>query len=196
VEEDTDDEEFFTDLPTDTEAEETVAEQRAILAPFETWRRKETTQQFMAAERRAAAARLADEHATARANAHRRNIEATRAAMVVAEQRLAQADRAEGLATVAAKRQRRENQYPLLRSTRGPSGRRNAAPSPPSSRTPSATVAGVCRRRAVAAAGWFPADQGSSMTAQGRPTLHHHRAHRAPTPPARTPRTTSRLAFS
>jgi hypothetical protein len=60
----------------------------------------------MAAERRAAAARLAEDHAAARADAHRRNIEATRAAMVEAEQRLFRADMAGGLATVAAKRQR------------------------------------------------------------------------------------------
>jgi hypothetical protein len=60
---------------------------------------------------------------------------------------------------------------PLLRSTHGPSVRGEASP--------------------------LPADQASPMTAQGRPTLHHHhRAHRAPTPLARTPRTTPRLAFS
>jgi hypothetical protein len=69
-EEDTDEEEFFIDLPMDAEAEEAVAEQRAILTSFETWRRNETAQQFMAAERRAAAARLADAHSTARADAH------------------------------------------------------------------------------------------------------------------------------
>jgi hypothetical protein len=42
----------------------------------------------MAAERRAAAARLVEDHAAARADAHRCNIEAARAAMVEAEQRL------------------------------------------------------------------------------------------------------------
>jgi hypothetical protein len=67
----------------------------------------------MSAERRAAAARLAEEHAAAHANAHRRNIKAARAAMAMAEQRLAQADVAGGLATVAAERQRRKHQYPL-----------------------------------------------------------------------------------
>jgi hypothetical protein len=55
----------------DAEAEEAAAEQRAILASFETWRRNETAQRFMVAERRAATARLADAHATARAYAHR-----------------------------------------------------------------------------------------------------------------------------
>jgi hypothetical protein len=67
----------------------------------------------MAAERRAAAARLAEEHVAARADAHRRNIEAGRAAMVAAEQHLAQADVAGGLPTVAAERQRCEHQHPL-----------------------------------------------------------------------------------
>jgi hypothetical protein len=51
----------------------------------------------MAAERRAAAARLANEHDAARADAHRHNIKAARAAMAAAEQRLAQADVARGL---------------------------------------------------------------------------------------------------
>jgi hypothetical protein len=38
-EEDSDDEEFFTNLPMDAESEEDTAEQRAILASFETRRR-------------------------------------------------------------------------------------------------------------------------------------------------------------
>jgi hypothetical protein len=67
----------------------------------------------MAAERRAAAARLAEDHATARADAHRRNIKAARAAMAKAEQRLFRADVVGGLAKVAAERQCREHQYPL-----------------------------------------------------------------------------------
>jgi hypothetical protein len=67
----------------------------------------------MAAERRVAAARLAEDHAAARADAHRRNIEAARAAMAEAEQHLFRAGVTGGLATVAAERQRREHQYPL-----------------------------------------------------------------------------------
>jgi hypothetical protein len=67
----------------------------------------------MVAERRAAATRLADAQAAARANTHRRNIEAASAGMAEAEQCLAQADQTEGLATLAAERQRCENQYPL-----------------------------------------------------------------------------------
>jgi hypothetical protein len=58
----------------------------------------------MATERRVAAARLAEDHAAAHTDAHRRNIEATRAAMAEAEQRLFRADVTVGLATVAAER--------------------------------------------------------------------------------------------
>jgi hypothetical protein len=104
---DSDDEEFFADLPTD--AEEATAEQRAILASFEMWRRDQAAHEFMAAERRAAVARLVDDHAAACAVTHRRNIEAARAAMAAMEQRLAQADVAGGLATMAAESKRREN---------------------------------------------------------------------------------------
>jgi hypothetical protein len=50
----------------------------------------------MHVERRAAAERLGDAQATARANAHRRNIEATKAALATAEQRLAKADMSGG----------------------------------------------------------------------------------------------------
>jgi hypothetical protein len=67
----------------------------------------------MAAERRAAAARLAEDHTAARADAHRRNIEAARAAMAEAKRRLFRVDVAVGLTKVAAERQRREHQYPL-----------------------------------------------------------------------------------
>jgi hypothetical protein len=96
----------------DAEAEEATVEQRAILASFEMQRRDRVAPELMAAERRAAAARLAEDHAAARADAHRRNINAARTAMAEAEQRLFRADVAGGLVKVAAKRQRREHQYP------------------------------------------------------------------------------------
>ena len=112
-EEDSDDEEFLAELPTDAEAEEAAVEQRAIVASFETQRRDRAAQELMAAERRAAVARLAEDHTAARADAHRRNIEAARAAMAEAERRLFRADVAVGLAKVAAERQRHEHQYPL-----------------------------------------------------------------------------------
>jgi hypothetical protein len=63
-------------------------EQRAILASFEMQHRDRAAQELMAAERRAAAARLAEDHAATRTNAHRRNIEAARVALAEAEQRL------------------------------------------------------------------------------------------------------------
>jgi hypothetical protein len=112
-EEDSDDEELLDELLTDTEAEEAAAEQRAIVASFEMLRRDRAAQELMATERRVAAARLVEDHAVARADAHCRNIEATRDAMAEAERCLFRADMAGGLAKVAAERQRRKHQYPL-----------------------------------------------------------------------------------
>jgi hypothetical protein len=80
-EEDSDEEEFLAQLPTEAEAKEAAAEQRAILASFETQRRDRSVQELMAAERRVAAARLVEDHAAARADAHRCNIKAARVAM-------------------------------------------------------------------------------------------------------------------
>jgi hypothetical protein len=111
--EDSDDEELLAELPTDAEAEEAAAEQRAIVALFETQRRDRVAQELMAAERRVVAERLAEDHAVTRADAHCHNIEAARAAMVEAERGLFRADMARGLAKVAAERQRHEHQYPL-----------------------------------------------------------------------------------
>jgi hypothetical protein len=53
------DDDNFADLPDDVEAEEAAAEQRALLAAFETKGRVKTARQFILAERRAAAARVA-----------------------------------------------------------------------------------------------------------------------------------------
>jgi hypothetical protein len=88
-------------------------EQRVIVASFEMQRRDRAAQELMAAKRRAAAARMAEDHTAARADVHRRNIKAARAAMAEAERRLFWVDVAIGLAKVAAERQRREHQYPL-----------------------------------------------------------------------------------
>jgi hypothetical protein len=114
-EEDFDEEEFLAQLPTDAEAEaeEAAAKQRTIVASFETQCRDRSAQELMAADRRAAPARLAEDHAAARADAHRHNIKAARATMAEAEQRLFRADVTGGLATMAAERQRHEHQYPL-----------------------------------------------------------------------------------
>jgi hypothetical protein len=67
----------------------------------------------MATERRTTAVRLVKDHTATHANAHRRNIEAARAAMAEAERCLFRADVVIGLAKVAAECQRREHQYPL-----------------------------------------------------------------------------------
>jgi hypothetical protein len=93
--------------------EEAAAEHIVILASFETQRRDWSAQKLMAAGRRAIAAKLAEDHAAARVAAHRRNIEAARAAMAAAKQRLFQSDVTGGLATVVAECQRREHQYHL-----------------------------------------------------------------------------------
>jgi hypothetical protein len=84
------------------EVEEAAAEQRAIVASFETQRRDRAAQELMAAERRTAVARLAEDQAATRADAHRRNIEAARAAMAEAERGLFWADVAGGLTKVVA----------------------------------------------------------------------------------------------
>jgi hypothetical protein len=179
----------------DAEAEEAAAEQRAILASFETQGHDRAAQELMAAESRAAAARLAEDHAAARADAHRRNIEAARAAMAEAEQRLFRANVAGGLATVAAECQRREHQYPLPSFDASAQREKECRTSPPSSRKPSATTASARRRRTVATTGWFLAT--GPMMELGHPTLHrhHHRAHREPTPPTGTPTKTTSFSL-
>jgi hypothetical protein len=52
----------YLDLPTDAEAAESAAEQRALMASFETHRRDESGWRLMVAERRAAAVDLAASH--------------------------------------------------------------------------------------------------------------------------------------
>jgi hypothetical protein len=79
--EEDDDDEFYADLPDDAGAEEAAAEERALLTSLETRRRNGAARHFMDAEMRVA-------------EAHRRNIEAARAA-------------------VAEARHRRESEYPL-----------------------------------------------------------------------------------
>jgi hypothetical protein len=59
----------YLELPTDEEATESAAEQRALMASFETQRRNEAAGRLMAAERRAAADDLAV-RTNARANRH------------------------------------------------------------------------------------------------------------------------------
>jgi hypothetical protein len=68
-------------LPDGDEAEEAAAEQRELLASFETQRCDAAARQFMVVERRAAAERVAEARAAACATAHRRNVVPARAAM-------------------------------------------------------------------------------------------------------------------
>jgi hypothetical protein len=56
----------YLELPTDEEAVESAAEQRALMASFETQRRDESAWRFMEAERRATAGNLAAAHQSAR----------------------------------------------------------------------------------------------------------------------------------
>jgi hypothetical protein len=112
----------YLELPTDEEAAESAAEQRALMASFETQRRDEAAWHLMAAERRAAADDLAAANQVARQSAYLRNLAAVdelRAvtagwrpredrARVEAERRLVvECARAAELAWV------REHQYPL-----------------------------------------------------------------------------------
>jgi hypothetical protein len=76
-------------------------------------RRDRVAQELMATERRVAVARLAEDHTAARADTHRRNIEATRAAMTEAKRHLFRVDMAVGLTKMAVERQCCEHQYPL-----------------------------------------------------------------------------------
>jgi hypothetical protein len=93
-EEDTDDEEFFTDLPTNMEAEEAATEQRDILASFETRRRRDSAAVHgcrEAGDSGKAGRRTCNRPRRRPPPQHRGG-----------EQRLAQADRAGRLMTVAA----------------------------------------------------------------------------------------------
>jgi vacuolar-type H+-ATPase subunit B/Vma2 len=110
-----DDDLAYLELPTNKEAVESAAEQRALMVSFETRRRHQSVRRLMAAERRAAADEMAALHRSAHQSAHRRNLAAVdeakaaeNHATVVAERRLqAERARATELARV------REHQYPL-----------------------------------------------------------------------------------
>jgi hypothetical protein len=76
-------------------------------------RHDRAAQELMATERRVVAARLVEDHAAARADVHRHNIEVARVAMAKAERCLFRVDMAGGLMKVAVEHQRHEHQYPL-----------------------------------------------------------------------------------
>jgi hypothetical protein len=105
----------YLELPTDEEAAESTAEQRALMAPFETQRHDEYARCLMVAKRRAAADKLAASHQSSHQSARRRNLAAVdearaaeNRATVATEQRM-QVDRARA---VELKRVH-EHQYPL-----------------------------------------------------------------------------------
>jgi hypothetical protein len=84
----------YLDLSTDEEAAESAAEQRALMASFETQHRDESARRLMAAERRAAADDLAVAHRSSRRSAYIRNLAATDELRAVAAGRRPREDRA------------------------------------------------------------------------------------------------------
>jgi hypothetical protein len=75
----------YLELPTDEEAAESAAEQRALMASFKTQRRDESARCLMAAERRAAGDDLAAAHRSSRRSVHIWNLAATDKLMALAE---------------------------------------------------------------------------------------------------------------
>jgi hypothetical protein len=101
---------FLAELGDDREAKEADAEQRALMALFETKRCDESVRWFMVTERRAPAARLAAAEQAARQSAHRCNMAAAREEMVAAEwRRQEQEDHAGAEASMAMASQRRDS---------------------------------------------------------------------------------------
>jgi hypothetical protein len=88
------DELAYVELPTDEEAVESAAEQRALVASFEMQRRDEVGRRLMAAERRAATDDLAAAHQSTRQSAYLRNLAATDELRAVAAGRRSQEDHA------------------------------------------------------------------------------------------------------
>jgi hypothetical protein len=102
----------YLELPTDEEAAESAAEQRALMASLEMQSRDESGRRLMAAERRAAADELAASQQSARQSAYLGNLAAGRRLQVerarVAVERQLQEERASSEELARA----REHQYP------------------------------------------------------------------------------------
>jgi hypothetical protein len=94
--------------PTNAKAAESAAEQRALMASFETHQGDESGRRLMAVERRATVSDMAASQHRARHLAHRRNIAAAREARGAAE-RCQEEERARAAALARAC----ENQYRL-----------------------------------------------------------------------------------
>jgi hypothetical protein len=82
------------ELPTDEEAAESVVEQRALMASFETQRHEESARHLMAAERRVAADELAASHQNGCQSAYLRNLVTVDEARAAAAGRRPKEDRA------------------------------------------------------------------------------------------------------
>jgi hypothetical protein len=86
----------YLELPTDEEAAESAAEQRALMASFEAEHRDESARRLMAAERRAAADRLVASQQRVCQSAYLRNMAAAAEARRAAERRQQEEERARG----------------------------------------------------------------------------------------------------
>jgi hypothetical protein len=84
----------YLELPTDEVAAESAAEQKALMASFETQRRDDVARCLMATERRAAADDLAAAHQSARQSPYLRNLAAVDEARAAGARRRPQEDRA------------------------------------------------------------------------------------------------------
>jgi hypothetical protein len=112
----------YLELPTDEEAAESTAEQRALMASFETQRHDEAARLLMAPERRAAADDLAAAHQSAHQSAYLRNLAAADKVRAVSAGRWPREDRTRVEAERRQQYERaraaelvrvREHQYPL-----------------------------------------------------------------------------------
>jgi hypothetical protein len=119
----------YLELPTDQKAAESDAEQRALMALFETQHRDEAARCLMAAERRAAADDLAAAHQSTRQSAYLRNLVAADELRAVAAGRRSREDRAR----VEAERRL---QYERARAAELAIVRQHQYPCPPNSPMP------------------------------------------------------------
>jgi hypothetical protein len=145
----------YLELPTDEEAAESFAEQRALMASFEAQRRDKDARCLMAAERRAAADDLAVAHQSARQSAYLHNLAAVDEVRASAAGRWPHEDRAsvEAERRLQAERARaaelamvRGHQYPCPPTTSTPASQKmsnaagsscgNHAPPSPGDRQP------------------------------------------------------------
>jgi hypothetical protein len=140
-----DDDLAYLELPTNEEAVESVAEQRVLMASFETQRRDEAARRLMVAERKAAADDLEAAHQSACQSAYLHNLAAADELRAVAVGRRPREDRARveaerrlqyELARAAELARVREHQYPCP-----------PTPTPASQKMPN-TAGNICGKHA------------------------------------------------